>query len=80
MLNIEVFQAPVSFKMKIDNNGNYFTVRHLEFTVSAFFSRILCKDVSLLDFVKFFAKLIDKIENFSNFMVHIKQGFVVVII
>lgn len=47
-------------------SGNYLTVRHNKFPVSAPFNGRLCLD-TLLGLVKFLAEFINQIENFSSF-------------
>jgi hypothetical protein len=65
MIDIEVLQISMLFQVKVDHDGDYFTVRQGKFAITRLLTARFLQNVTRLGFVIFLAKFINQIENIN---------------
>ncbi|GHV52609.1 hypothetical protein FACS1894181_15820 [Bacteroidia bacterium] len=70
MIEIEELQVTAMTLIRQDHNGDYLAVGHRISPVAAFFRRVDRETVSLREFIKILAELVDNVINFHYIYIH----------
>jgi len=68
VLQIKMFKAAVSLLMEKHHNGDHLALRHFTGSIAPFLFRTIIDSVFVKNLIQFYAKIVDKTKNFSNFI------------